>query len=346
MDKKVRVGIIGVGNIAQNAHIPAYLKQKDVELIACYDINTERAKEVAAKYNMTAEESLEALVSRDDLDAISVCTWNNGHAKSAIAALKAGKHVLCEKPMAMNPAECEAMIAAQKESGKLLMMGFVYRFSPSAKAIKEMSDEGKFGKIYHARASILRRRGTPLGWFTDLSKSGGGPVIDIGVHVIDLTWYLMGKPKLVSVCAQVHNRIGDYKTKGVDRWEALDTDNLVFETEDSAAGIVKFENGVSMIVEVSWAINGEAEGVTSKIYGEKAGANFNPCKVFGEEAGYLSDINITTGREDNFYNEIRHFIDCVKGEKECIAKGEDGLVIQKILNGIYESSAAGKEIFF
>ncbi len=346
MTKKIRVGFIGVGNIAQNAHIPAYLKQNDVELVACYDIKAERAKEVAKKYNMVAVDSLEALVGRDDLDAISVCTWNNGHAKSVIAALKAGKNVLCEKPMAMNPKECEDMIAAQKESGKLLMMGFVYRFSPSAKAIKEIAEAGKLGDIYHARASILRRRGTPLGWFTDLSKSGGGPVIDIGVHVIDLTWYLMGKPKLVSVCAQVHNRIGDYKTKGVSRWEAFDTDNLVFETEDSAAGIVKFENGVSMVVEVSWAINGEAEGVTSKIYGNIAGASYSPCKIYGEQEGYLSDTDITTSREDNFSNEIRHFIDCIKGEKECIAKGEDGLEIQKILNGIYESSAAGKEIFF
>lgn len=344
MDKKVRIGLIGVGNIAQNAHIPAYLKQKDVELVACYDIKAERAKEVAAKYGMTAEDSLEALVARDDLDAVSVCTWNNGHAHATIAALKAGKHVLCEKPMAMNPAECEAMIAAQKESGKLLMMGFVYRFSASAKAIKAMTDEGRFGNIYHARAGILRRRGTPLGWFTDLSKSGGGPVIDIGVHVIDLTWYLMGKPKPVSVCAQVHNRIGDYKTKGVSRWEALDKDNLVFETEDSAAGIVKFENDVSMIFEVSWAINGQEEGVTAKIYGDKAGASYNPCKIYGEEAGYLSDNDINAGREDNFYNEIRHFIDCIKGDAQCIATGEDGLVVQKILNGIYQSSAEKREI--
>src|SRR5659263_512446 len=211
---KVRVGIIGAGNIAQNQHIPAYLKQKDVELVGICDINEERAKEVAAKYNMKyAMKDYKDLLSLDEIDAVSICTWNNAHAEIAIPA--------------------------------------------DSKVIKAMADAGKYGEIYFAKAGWLRRRGTPLGWFTDVSKSGGGPVIDIGVHVIDLTWYFMGKPKPISVSSTIHKKIGDYKTKGVSRWVALDTDNLVYNVEDSACGFIRFENGATMNFDVSWAINGK-----------------------------------------------------------------------------------------
>src|SRR5699024_5891240 len=128
------------------------------------------------------------------------------------------------------------------------------RFRTESQNIKDLADQGKFGDIYYAKTGLIRRRGTPLGWFTDLSKSGGGPVIDLGVHAIDVTWYYMGKPTPISVSAATYSKIGDYKTKGVTRWEALDTDDLVFETEDSAAALIRFANGASMTVDVTWAI--------------------------------------------------------------------------------------------
>lgn len=345
-NKKIRIGIIGAGNIAQNAHIPAYLKQQDVELVAVCDLNADRAKQVADKHGFTYSfTDYHQLLALEEIDAVSICTWNNAHAGAAIAAAKAGKHVLCEKPMAMNTQEAEAMMKAAKENNITFMIGFVNRFRSDSKVIKAIADEGKFGDIYYSKAGWLRRRGTPLGWFTDVSKSGGGPVIDIGVHVIDLTWYFMGKPKPVSVTAAIANKIGDYQTKGVSRWTAFDTDNLAFNTEDSASGMIRFENGATMQFEVSWAINGQDTGIYSYIFGDKAGASLSPLAIYGEEAHYLVDSTPTVNNEDSFANEIRHFLDCVKERKQPISTAEDGLLVQKMLNGIYDSAKLGKEIF-
>jgi len=342
---KVRIGLIGAGNIAQNAHIPAYLKQKDVELVGICDLNGTRAKEVADKYGFKyAVTDFNDLLACDDIDAVSVCTWNNAHAAASVAAAKAGKHILCEKPMAMNPGEGEAMLKAARENKVTFMMGFVNRFRADSKVIKTIAQSGRLGEIYYAKAGWLRRRGTPLGWFTDVSKSGGGPVIDIGVHVIDLTWYFMGKPKPISVSATTFSKIGDYQTKGVNRWTAFDTDNLAFNTEDSANGLIRFENGASMNFEISWAINGKETDTYSNIFGSKAGASLSPFMVYDEVENYLMDSAPTVEKEDSFANEIRHFIDCVKEQKEPIATAEDGLNVQKMLNGIYTSAAAGKEI--
>ncbi len=343
---KVRIGLIGAGNIAQNAHIPSYLKQADAELVAVCDLKPQRAKEVADKYHMKhAVKDYHELVALDDVDAVSICTWNNAHAGAALAAAKAGKHILCEKPMAMTVEEANAMKKAVKESGVTFMMGFVNRFRSDSQVIKTMQEAGKLGEVYYAKAGWFRRRGTPLGWFTDLSKSGGGPVIDIGVHVIDLTWYLMGKPKPISVSAASYHKIGDYKTKGVDRWVAFDTDNLVFDTEDSASGFIRFEDGKSMTFDISWAINGKDTGVYSHIFGTKSGASLDPLTLYGEEEHFLTDATPTIKKENSFDNEIRHFLDCVKEGKEPITPIEDGVEIQKILNGIYDSAKLGKEVF-
>ena len=342
-DGKIQIGIIGAGNIAQNAHIPSYLNTDGVKLAGVYDIKASRAAEVAGKYDMKQHPSLDSLLSDDTIDAVSICTWNNGHAESAIAASKAGKHVLCEKPMSMTVAEAVAMEEAAKASGKVFMMGFANRFRTQSKILTAMREDGNFGDIYYARTTLLRRRGTPLGWFTDVAKSGGGPVIDIGVHIIDLAWYLMGRPKPVSVLANTHYAFGDYKTKGVSRWEAFDTDNLIFNVEDSAAGTINFENGKSINFDVSWAINGEAE-MNVFLYGEKCGATFNPFKLYGEAAGYLTDNTPVFDNENPFDNEMNHFIDCIRTGCPPIAGASDGVAVQKILCGIYESSKTVKAV--
>ena len=342
---KVGIGIIGAGNIAQNAHIPSYLKQKDVDIIAVCDINEARAREVADKYNIKyVTPTFEELVSIEEVDAVSICTANNFHEPAAAAAAKAGKHILCEKPMAMNVEEAESMLKAANENNIIFMMGFVNRFRADSKVIKALSDADKFGEVYSAKACLLRRRGTPLGWFTNLSKSGGGPVIDIGVHIIDLAWYFMCKPKPASVSAVTYNKIGDYKTKGVSRWVALDTDNLVFQTEDSACGLIRFDNGASMVFEVSWAINAKDVGMYAQIFGTKAGARINPLEIYGEEEDYLIDSTPIVKDENAFDNEINHFIDCIREEKQPLATAEDGYLIQKILNGIYTSAKLGREV--
>jgi len=344
-DGKVRLGVIGVGSIAQNAIMPAYFKQPDVEIIAVCDIKGERAEEVARKHGIKhVFTDFNEMVKLPELDAVSVCTWNNAHAPATIAALEAGKHVLCEKPPAMTVAEAEAMRDAAKRTGKVLMYGLVQRFRTETKVLKELAAAGKFGEIYFGKATLLRRRGTPLGWFTDPAKSGGGPVIDIGVHVIDLCRYLMGSPRPVRVSAGVFSKLGDYKTKGVSRWKALDTDNLVFGVEDMAGGVIHFDNGATMIFEVSWAVNMREKPFNCEIIGTKAGASLDPFEIYTEEEGYLMDQRPVVNTTNMFENEVRHFLDCVKNGTKPITDADEGVAIQKILNGIYDSARLGKEV--
>ncbi len=345
MSDKVRIGIVGTGNIAQTSHLPAFAKHKDAQVVAICDRNEQRAKEVAdkvnAKYVFT---DYNDLVNMKDIDAVDICTWNDTHAPITIAAAKAGKHILCEKPMSTSPELAEKMMKVVEENNVIFMLGLPQRFSAESKIIKAYSDAGIFGDIYYAKCGYIRRRGTPIGWFTNPNKSGGGPVIDIGVHVIDMTWYYMGKPKPVSVSACVYSEIGDYKTKGVNRWRAFDNDT-VFGTEDSANGLIRFENGASMNFEASWALNGKQTGIYSSIHGTKAGADFKPFTIYGEQANYLVDSTPVYEKEDNFSNEIREFLDCIKDGRQPIATAWDGLQIQKILNGIYDSAKQGKEVF-
>jgi len=244
----------------------------------------------------------------------------------------------------MTVAEAEAMRDAAKESGKVLMYGLVQRYRTEVKVLKEMMDAGRFGDIYFGKATILRRRGTPLGWFTDPKKAGGGPVIDIGVHVIDLTRYLMGSPEPVRVSAAVFSKLGDYKTKAVSRWTALDTDDLVFDVEDLAGGVIHFDNGASMLFDVSWAANVAEVPFHSQVVDTKAGANVEPFEIYTEQEGYLVDERPVVKKSDFFSNEVRHFIDCVKSNATPISNADEGVAIQKILNGIYDSARLGKEV--
>ncbi len=344
MKKKLNVAIIGAGNIARSAHLPAYAKRDDVNIVAIADWNLERAKQCAEEWNIpNAFSAAEEAFAMDDLDIADVCVWNRSHAPVSIAASKRGLHVLCEKPMAWNVQDALDMQAAAEQSGKAIMIGLMNRFRNDVGYLRQLADEGKFGDIYFGRANYVRRRGTPLGWFTDVSKSGGGPVIDIGVHAIDRTWYLMGCPRPVRVSAGTSYRIGDYKTKGVSRWIALDSDVTAFDTEDSACGVIHFENGASLLFEAAWAINLPGQD-TSAIAGSKAGATLDPLTVYAEEGGYLTDNVPTLQKNNAFETEIGHFLHCVREGLTPLAPAAHGVEVVKMLMGIYQSAQEGKEI--
>ncbi len=344
MEKKYRVGIVGAGNIAQSAHLPAYAKMDDVEVVAIADWNLQRAQEAAEKFGIPAAfDSVEALLAGAEVDYIDICVWNRSHSSVAIAAAQAGKHILCEKPMAIDLQHALDMQEAVEKAGVQFMMAVPTRYSAEAQLLHEMVESGRLGEIYYAKTAAVRRRGTPLGWFTDTAKSGGGPVIDIGVHCIDRTWFLMGRPKPVRVSASISKRIGDYQTKGVSRWVALDSDVTAFDTEDSAAGVVHFENGASMLFEVSWAMNCPNQDYT-QVCGSKAGATLNPLTIYGEDMGYLTDNKPTVANVNIFEQEIRHFIDCLRTGKKPMSPLEDGVTVQRILQGIYDSARLGREV--
>ncbi len=346
MAKKLRVGIVGAGNICTTAHLPAYAKITDiVEVVAIADLVIERAKDAAEKWGIPQYfASVEELMANVDVDYIDICTYTGQHAPVCIAAAKAGKHILCEKPLAANLEQGLAMEAAVKEAGVNFMLAVVTRYGAEQMRFRELFEAGVFGEIYAAKTQYVRRRGTPGGWFTDKELAGGGPVLDIGVHAIDRTWYLMDRPTPVSVSAETSYRIGDFKTKGVHRWAPFEQGRGVFDTEDSATVLFRFEGGKTMMAEIAWAINGP-EVATTQLFGSKAGCSFDPLTIYAEdEAGYLTDIQPKVARNDYFVEEIKHFIDCINNNKTPISPMSDAVTIQKMLDGIYRSAEAHKEV--
>lgn len=350
----LKIGIIGVGSIAQS-HIRGYLQNPDAELYAFCDINEERLKEMGEKYGVTRlyTDKDRMLAELPELDAVSVCTWNSQHAPCTIAALKAGKNVLCEKPMAMNAREAGEMERAAKESGKLLMIGFVRRYGNDCRIVKDFIDNGCFGDLYYAKATYLRRNGWPGGWFGDKSRSGGGPLIDLGVHVIDLTRYLMGNPKPVSVYGaafhKLANRPGIKDKNHNDHQASRSREDPIFDVEDSAVAMIRYDNGAMLSVETAFSLDIKKEEGTIQLFGTKAGAKLDPeLEIYTLTNGYMSNITLDTPTalsfEGLFNNEIDHYVDCLLGRTECRSPAGDGVALMKILDAIYRSAETGHEV--
>ena len=348
---KVKLAMIGAGNIA-NAHLDAYKQVADVEIYAACDINPARLAKTCDKYGIQRRYTdVDTMLSElPELDAADVCVWNCNHAECSIKALNAGLHVLCEKPMAYTAKEAEEMKAAAERNGKLLMIGFVLRFSDEAKIAMDFIQKDYLGDIYYAKAQYVRRHGNPGGWFGDKARSGGGPIIDLGVHVIDLTRYLMGNPKPVSVYAVASDRLGDRKyIKTGPGWVPEDArEDDVCTVEDFATALIRYDNGACTFLETSYDLNGEDIG-KKQLFGTKGGMDLsNGVKLYTTVNDFMADIDVKTanlkGGQDMFVAEMSHFIDCVKNGTECRAKAEDGIAVMKILDAIYESARTGHEV--
>ena len=352
MENKVRIVMIGAGNIA-NVHLSAYKSNPDAEIVALCDIDKARLNKTGDLFGIEKRYTdVETMLREVEADAADVCVWNINHAKCAIAALNAGLHVLCEKPMAYTAGEAEEMVAAAKKAGKLLMVGFVCRFNRDTEIALDFIENGYIGDIYYAKATYLRRHGNPGGWFADKARSGGGPVIDLGVHVLDLTRYLMGCPKPVSVFASTSNRLGprlDLKNKPgwVPDKSEFDTD--VNDVEDFGTALVRYDNGAMVLLETSYDFNGESCG-KREIYGTKGGmiVTDKDPKIYTTMNGYLMDlcpqIPESVSGKYSFDAEMQNFTDAILGKAACKAPMEDGVVVMKILDAIYESSRTGHEV--
>ena len=353
---KIRVGVIGVGNIA-TAHIPGYLKHPDVELCAFCDINEERLKMMGEKHGIThLYTDKNEMLAKENLDAVSVCTWNAAHAECAIAALNAGCHVLCEKPTAMNTAEAIAMKEAAEKNGKILMIGFVRRHGNDCELIKDFVDKGEFGELYYAKAQYLRRNGCPGGWFGNKELSGGGPLIDLGVHVIDMVKYIAGNPKPVSAYGATFNKLLNRPDLREDTAIANYQHSLkkdVFSVEDLATAMIRFDNGFVLSVEASFSLNVKKDTGVIELFGTKAGARLDPSanpamEMYSTTNGYMSDVVLSNRKlvdtGDFFNQEMFNFIDAIQGKAECKAPTQDGVDIMKILDAIYESARTGHEV--
>ena len=348
---KIRIGVIGTGNIARE-HLNAYAKNPHVEIYALCDINEELLKKRGEEYGVTRlYTDCAEMVKLPEIDAVSVCTWNSQHAPCAITALNAGKHVLCEKPMAMNAEEARVMKEAADRNGKLLMIGFVRRFGNDAAILKDMIEDDQFGEIYYAKATYLRRNGNPGGWFGDKSRSGGGPLIDLGVHVIDLARYLLGGPKPVSVYGATFRKLGNRpNVKGSKAYLASRAnDTVVCDVEDLATALIRFDNGAVISVEASFSLNILKPVGNIELFGTKAGAKIDPeLEMYSEMNGYMTNVTLDTPTalsfDGLFAREIDHYVDCVRLGLPCRSPAEDGITLMKILDAIYESATTGHEV--
>jgi len=350
--KKTRVAIIGTGNISRT-HIKAYQKLENVEIVAACDINRKRVEDFCRDNSIPGVyHDHNELLEKEKPDAISICTWNNSHARIAIDALRAGSHVLCEKPLAMNRHEAEEMKKTAEETGKLLMVGFVRRFDQGTEIARDFINSGRLGDVYYAKTGCIRRCGNPTGWFADKSKSGGGPLIDLGVHMIDLCRYLMGKPETAGVYGVTFENIGPRADiKMLRRYRPADV-GTVCDVEDFASALIRFRNGAALSVEVSFTLHTANEKLYCEIFGTKAGIEIAPeVRISGSEEGYNTDLTPVFSKDTNnfqamFDRQIEHFIDCTEGKAECISPVEDGVELMKILDAVYESARTGREIRF
>ena len=348
---KLRVGVIGVGGISE-MHIGGYKANPNVEIVAFCDINEERLKEKGEKHGVThLYTDVNEMVKNEQLDAVSVCTWNCAHAKCTIAALNAGINVLCEKPMAMNAKEAEDMMAAAEKNGKLLMVGFVRRYGNDMDVLQDFVRSGYFGELYYAKANYIRRHGNPGGWFGDKSRSGGGPLIDLGVHVIDFVRYALGNPKPVSVYGVTFSKLGNRpNTKKESGYASADQSSEdICDVEDMATALIRFDNGAVLNVETSFTLNVESDRGIIELYGEKAGAKIDPeLKLFSETNGYMTDVTLryptALSFDGLFQKEIDHYVDCLLGKCECRSPAEDGFELMRILDAAYESARTGHEV--
>ncbi len=354
MLSRIKVGVIGLGSISE-MHIQGYLRNPDAELIAVTDMNEDRARKKAEELNIPHYYTdYHEMLRNKEVDAVSICTWNNTHAEIAIAALEAGKNVLIEKPLCRTMEEARSIEAcAKRYPNQFLQIGYVRRFGTNTQVLKRFIDNGELGDIYYSKASCLRVLGNPGGWFADKERSGGGPLIDIGVHVIDLCWYLMGKPKVKSVSGNTYHKLGNRSNVEFKSfYKAADYDAKQNTVEDLANALIRFDNGASLLVDVSFSLYAKKEEVRVSLHGNKGGAEIEPAlEIFTEKNNIMLNStpqidHLTFDFENGFQNEINHFIACIQGKEQNIAPVEDGVEIMKILTGVYESSKQQTEIHF
>lgn len=346
--KKLRVGVIGVG--MGSGHIEGYQQDGRAEVAAVCDVSGDRLRAAAERLEIPADrrytEAAE-MFAKADLDAVSIAVPNKFHAPLTLAAFKAGCHVLCEKPMAMTVKEAEQMLAASKKAGKNLMINFSYRFLDMSQALKQQVSAGTIGDVYFGRTAWHRRRGIPGfgGWFTDKELAGGGPLIDLGVHRVDLALWLMDYPEPVAVSGSCYNVIAARLAKQAKK---------KYTVEDLACGMVKFANGATLLVEASWAVNNaQAEEMITTLYGTKGGLvqkNLDgtykwTAEIYTEEGGnlYTKTLDKAMVSCPSAYSE---FVSSILEKRAPSATGEEGLKVMKVLEGLYRSAETGKEVSF
>jgi len=341
---QLNIGIIGIGGIAQDRHIPALCELGEkVSLTAVCDVNESRAEEVAATYHIPKvfSDYNELFM---EVDAVIICTPNKFHAEISIAALAAGVHVLCEKPMAMTVEECEAMLAASRESGKLLSIAYHYRYTDAAQVARSAVTNGDIGDPLVTRVQALRRRKVP-GWgvFTNKELQGGGSLIDYGCHLIDLSLWLLDDPKPVEVMGRTYNRLSKTPNQ-LNDWGTFDHEK--FDVDDHVTGYITFEDGSSLLLECSWAANIKEDTMHLSISGVEGGLNVYPFELYQPRHGTFltSKAEVEHDEIEAGVRQVENFVDSCLGKTELVVKPEQALEVSRLIEAIYKSSETGRSV--
>ena len=358
---KLKIGIIGCGGISNGKHMPALSRLSDkVEMVAFCDIIVERAQEAAKKYGTSdakVYEDYHQLLEDKSIDVVHVLTPNRSHCEITVAALEAGKHVMCEKPMAKTAADARKMLEAAKRSGKKLTIGYQNRCRPDSLLLKKAVDRGDLGEIYFAKAHAIRRRAVPTwGVFLNEYEQGGGPLIDIGTHALDLTLWMMNNYKPKAVLGQTFKKLGKQTETG-NAWGDWDPEK--FTVEDSAFGFITMQDGATIILESSWALNTlDVHEAQTTLCGTKAGADMVEGLRFN-----MIDLNKQTIKKPSlesggvaFYSgaasddcsdvEAAQWIDSIINDTTPLVLPEQALVVTEILEAIYTSAKTGEAVYF
>lgn len=363
---KLQIGIIGCGGIANQKHLPSLKANADkADMVAFCDIIVSRAQEAAAKYGVPGAkvyEDYKELLKDPEIDLVHVLTPNVAHCPITVDAFAAGKHVMCEKPMAATTSDAQKMLDAWKKSGKKFTIGYQNRFRPEVQALHKSCEKGELGEIYYAEANAIRRRAVPTwGVFPNKALQGGGPLIDIGTHALDMTLWMMDNYKPVSVTGSVFYKLGHLQqaTEGnaFGPW-----DPETYEVEDSAFGFVKMENGATINVRASWALNMmESREASTTLCGTLAGAEIRSGMSYKEDElyynrghnGQLTDEKACAGGNVAYFEgyssepgvqEAKQWLEAVLNDTEPLVKPEQAFTVTRILDAIYESARTGKEI--
>ena len=359
MASQVRVGIIGCGGIANGKHMPSLAKVPNAEMVAFCDIVEDRAQSASKEYGAAGAKvftDYHKLLSDGGVDVVHVCTPNDSHAEIAIAGLEAGKHVMCEKPMAKTADGARRMAEAAKRTGKKLSIGYQSRHRTDSQILHAAIQRGDLGEIYFAKAHAIRRRAVPTwGVFLDEEKQGGGPLIDIGTHALDLTLWLMNNYDVKYVVGNTYHKLSQ-RENAANAWGPWDPKK--FTVEDSAFGFVTMKNGATIVLESAWALNTlDVREAQCTLCGTEGGADMiGGLRINGEEMSrlYEKKIDLQAGgvafyegtSESDSDREARLWIEAVTEDKDPVVLPDQARVVSEILEAIYTSAKTGQPVFF
>ncbi len=342
MAESLRVGVIG-GGWPGTAHARGYQQAGGFKIVAISDLIPDRRKTFMNEFGATKEfADAKDLLAEKEIDVVSVCLPNHLHAAIAIAALRAGKHACCELPVAMNAKEARQIAAAAEKNGKSLLYAAPRRFGAAEQAASQALAKGYAGDPYHARAAWNRSRAIPVGtgWFSDKSKSGGGALIDLGVHMLDLAWHLLGHPKPQSAFAVSQQRFKD-----------LAAPNVPYDVEDAAFALLKFEGGKSLELSASWALNQppHQQGAVCRVYASKGALDvYTPqgATIYRkfDDKGDAEATPLKPPKTLGHVALMKHFKDCIHGKEKPLLGGPEGVQLMAMIDALYKSAETGKSV--